>query len=117
MDRLSAQAAQSVHRLTGYYAIAQRCDLLIARKCMTRIGDSARGETHQPLNELRGRRRPPCLVQERWRRGGPSGDVFPSCDGMGVAPPAVKMSLIRDTASLTRRSASASHPVRAERYR
>ena len=73
-------------------AVAESGELLVVGEAMISVGDPTGFEAHQPICEFRCGPRPLCLTQQRWCGGGPSGDVFPSGDGWGVASPAVKMS-------------------------
>ena len=69
--------------------------LLVRGQAVFGVGDPPRREAHEPFHELGRRAWSFLLVQDRGVRGGSFGDVFPSGDGVGVSPPAVKMSSIR----------------------
>ena len=64
------------------------------RPCSGLVHPAGR-EAHEPFHELRCRAWAFLPVQERGSGGYSSGDVLPSGDGLGVSPPAVKMSSTR----------------------
>ena len=71
--------------------VSQRGVLLICSQITHRVGDPSDWQTYKPFHELRRRTWPSVLVQNCGGRGAASGDVLPSCDGVGVSPPATKM--------------------------
>ena len=82
--------------LQRQHSIAERRDLLIRGEPVSRVGDPACGEAHEPLRELRCWPWSNVVVQEDWCRGCSAGDVFPSGDGVGVASPLSKLCSISD---------------------
>lgn len=82
--------------MKGQYSVTKRSNLLVHCQEMSRVGDPAGGEAHEPFNELRGRTWCCSHAQEGWCRGWSAGDVLPSGDGVGIASPAVKMLSISD---------------------
>lgn len=83
-------------RLERKNAIAERGNLLVRSQPTVRIGNPASGKPHQPLHESWRRPRRLVISQEGRSRRGPSYDVLPSGDRVGIASPAVTMSAIRD---------------------
>lgn len=78
--------------------VAEGGDLLVLRQSVVGVSDPSGREPHDPFHELGCWSWPFAFVQEVQECGGwcfPSGDVFPSGDGSGVASPAVKMPSIR----------------------
>lgn len=74
--------------------VAERRVSLVVGQEVGGVGDPARREAHEPFHESWRRPWAFLLVQDRRCGGCSSGDVFPSGDGVGVSPPAVKMSSI-----------------------